>query len=475
MQTIHHLCIKRFVLLTMACCLVSSILFSCANEGIIDGSNPSTANDQAADDSSSSAIRMSIQKPGCETSEPITVDITLPDGFTGNIETVFHFKHGRTTCTDLKKCSDLFDDSQVLSNPRRLELTTRQRLSGYFTVRAVDAKGDDVELTSTVNEFHCLAKSVKMAFTGDQNTHASSYNVVKRMAAEQIDYVSIQGDLGYGAPPTVWQSMMEDNLGPDVGYFASPGNHDIENDDWDKAGGYADILTAKLASMPGVDCQGSYHFIYDSSVDVDLQKISCLIDETVFLVLIGTGIPSFDNHEKYTEYLEQELISERAKKATQLICSWHLSRTAFQLGTKGNDVRISAYETCRKHGAIIATAHEHSYSRTLTLSDMENLTVASPDPNRLTVRPGETFTFVNGLGGSGIRNQDRCTETDPCDPDIFGAKFTTNQGAETGKDDGALVCNFNPTGYPGEADCEVVTIEDRFVVDKFTIHPDPAP
>jgi hypothetical protein len=68
--------------------------------------------------------------------------------------------------------------------------------------------------------------------------------------------------------------------------------------------------------------------------------------------------------------------------------------------------------------AIIATGHEHSYARTKTLTSMQKQvidTIQHPavdgvpgKPDRLLVAPGRSFVFVSGLGGTGMRHQERC-------------------------------------------------------------------
>jgi len=53
---------------------------------------------------------------------------------------------------------------------------------------------------------------------------------------------------------------------------------------------------------------------------------------------------------------------------------------------------------------IIATAHEHSYSRTHLLSSMIGQRIVSRS-DTLRLRKGHTFAFVSGLGGGEIRPQ----------------------------------------------------------------------
>ena len=95
-----------------------------------------------------------------------------------------------------------------------------------------------------------------------------------------------------------------------------------------------------------------------------------------------------------------------------------------QAGGKGDETGWEVYERCREGGAIIATGHEHSYSRTHLLSDMENQTIASTS-DTLVLRDGESFVFVSGLGGASIRDQER-------DGEWWATIYTSDQNANHG-------------------------------------------
>lgn len=140
-----------------------------------------------------------------------------------------------------------------------------------------------------------------------------------------------------------------------------------------------------------------------------------------------------------------------------------------QLGDRPiNTTGWGVYEECRKGGAIIATAHEHSYHRTKTLINIENQIVDPewPDPNNIRIQEGSTFVFVSGLGGASIRNQDYCLPyTFPygCNGE-WASIYTSDQGANFG----ALFCSFNVDGKPNKANCYFKDISGN-VPDQFTI------
>ena len=100
------------------------------------------------------------------------------------------------------------------------------------------------------------------------------------------------------------------------------------------------------------------------------------------------------------------------------ICSWSKNMTEMQVGGKTNTVGWEVYENCKNNGAIIATAHEHTYHRTKTLVDIQNQIVDSiwSKPDKIKVDDGSTFVFVSGMGGWSIRDQDRCLPRPPRKP-----------------------------------------------------------
>src|SRR5207253_5922099 len=121
----------------------------------------------------------------------------------------------------------------------------------------------------------------------------------------------------------------------------------------------------------------------------------------IFFVITGPGITSGFDDGGSDLYIRDQLAADNSVWS---ICSWHKDMRLMQIGGKEDETGWGVYEEARKGGAIIATAHEHSYSRTYLLSSMINQTVASTS-NTLTLTKGNTFAFVSGLGGASIRDQ----------------------------------------------------------------------
>jgi hypothetical protein len=127
-----------------------------------------------------------------------------------------------------------------------------------------------------------------------------------------------------------------------------------------------------------------------------------------------------------------------------------------QLGDKADETGWDVYEECRIQGAIIATAHEHSYERTYLLSFFPTPTIVNTS-STLHIAPGKTFAFVSGLGGQSVRPQ-------VLKESWWAAAFTSTQGAQPG----ALFCTFNVEGDSRKAHCYFKDISGR-IPDTFDI------
>ena len=289
----------------------------------------------------------------------------------------------------------------------------------------------------------------KVAFIGDQGSGSNAADVLQLIMDEGAEMVLHQGDFDYGGNPNEFDQLINDVLGPDFPYFASKGNHDTSA--WS---GYQQKLYDRLDRITGASCTG------------DLGVKSSCTYQGLFFILSGVGV-SGSGHDIY---IRDELAAD---DSIWSVCSWHKNQNAMQVGGKGNDVGWGPYEECRIGGAIIATAHEHSYHRTRTLSSTQTQTVdasceddpGTPDPD-VCVFEGSTFVFVSGIAGRSIRNQDRCSpKTYPYGCNGEWAKiYTSDQGAKYG----ALFITFHVDGDPRKAYGYFKNI-DGVVIDSFTI------
>ncbi|KAJ2997976.1 hypothetical protein HDV02_004978 [Globomyces sp. JEL0801] len=135
------------------------------------------------------------------------------------------------------------------------------------------------------------------------------------------------------------------------------------------------------------------------------------------------------------------------------ICMWHKNQAKLQTGDKNDETGYAVYEACREHGAIVFTAHEHSYERTHLLYSFETQEIVHTS-NILDVKPGQSFVAVSGLGGDSIRSWKNNNELNPW----WAAKAALDNGVNYG----SLLCEFQLKGDPMVSDYG--TIWDNFTV-----------
>ena len=287
----------------------------------------------------------------------------------------------------------------------------------------------------------------KVAFIADQGAGDDARAVLELIRDEGAAMVLHQGDFDYGDDPVGWDNLITDVLGADFPYFASIGNHD--DTAWSGGDGYQAKLSERLSKVPGAACVG------------DLGVRSTCAFGGLYFILSGAGTMG-SGHDTYIADQLAEIPSRWR------ICSWHKNQEAMQVGGKGNSTGWDVYERCREGGAIIATGHEHSYSRTKTLTNVSTQSVDEiwSQPDDLRVGSGSTFVFVSGLGGRSIRDQERCLPTTPpygCDGE-WARVYTSDQDANFG----ALFCAFNVDGREDKASCYFKDI-DGAVPDVFNV------
>ncbi len=277
--------------------------------------------------------------------------------------------------------------------------------------------------------------NLKVAFIGDQGMSNYSRAVLQMIKNENVDVVLHQGDFDYQDNPDGWDRQINEILGPDFPYFASIGNHDT--DEWTI---YQQKLQSRLKRVKGAVCAG------------DLGVKSACTYKGLFFILSGVGTKGFGHH----LFIRSSLF---ANNFIWRICSWHKNQRLMQVGDKKDEVGWKAYEECRKGGAIIATAHEHSYSRTNLMDNFKTQSIASTSSN-LRIERGKTFAFVSALGGDSIRYQNDTLAANAWWASVYTSKQNANYGA--------LFCIFNQNGIKNKAHCYFKNIDGR-VPDEFDV------
>ena len=275
----------------------------------------------------------------------------------------------------------------------------------------------------------------KVAFIADQGRGSAATAVLQLIEDEGAQLVLHQGDFDYNDDPDAWDQKITNVLGPAFPYFISVGNHDVAA--WSGANGYQAKFQQRLALIPDAQCTGT------------LGVNSTCIYKGLAIVLSGVGTLG-TGHEAY---IQGAFASD---DHLWRICSWHKNMNKMQLGSKSNATGWGVYQACLAAGAIVATGHEHSYSRTYLMSSFENQVIDNTS-STLVLEQGKSFAFVSGLGGASIRNQDVSWPW-------MAAVYTSDQGANFG----ALFCTFNVGGQPDQADCYFKNI-NGVVPDQFQL------
>ncbi len=282
------------------------------------------------------------------------------------------------------------------------------------------------------------AANLKVAFVGDTSTGSNFQSVLKLVKDEGASALFVQGDMSYSGNASGWWDAVDSVLGTSFPVFIAQGNHDVSS--WSK---YLPRAAQHLGGATRV--QGDHDAQY----------------KTTFKGLVAATIKKGDSASKISSFLAND---------THLwkLCLWHENQRAMQIGGKTDEMGWPVYEECRKQGAIIVTAHEHSYERTKTLSSMQNQTISSScnGQSDLCVGSGRTFVTVSGLGGNSVRDQERCTPTSypyGCNG-VWGSIYANQQGATYG----AQFITFYVDGNAKKARGYFKNINGK-MIDSFTI------
>ena len=300
-----------------------------------------------------------------------------------------------------------------------------------------------------------------VAFIGDQGNNGNSNAVLELIQAEGAHAVVHNGDFDYQDNPSAWDNRITHVLGAEFPYFAVVGNHDAAR--WGGANGYAQKIAERHARNSEMVCTGELGVradcrfrglqIIESCIGTDELRSSCDANAT-----------------DQINFLENTLATS---DAIFKICAWHKNQNQMQVGGKGNEVGWQAYQTCMNAGAIVSTGHEHSYSRTLTLTDVGNASVAhgaTGDFAAVRLGEGQNFVFVSGLAGVGIRTFSSSHENESW----WATYYTRERWYKNGTMHegvgayGALFVRFHVDGNERKAEAYFKDINGR-VVDEFTI------
>jgi hypothetical protein len=298
---------------------------------------------------------------------------------------------------------------------------------------------------------HGPEMGTRIAFFGDQGLKAVSHAALQLIKDEGADLVLHLGDFDYNDDPAAWKALMSE-LGT-IPWLAVVGNHDTGQ--WN---GYQQVIQEQLATIQDIQCVGEPG-VQQACVFHGLQ-----------IVLSGIGLLG-SGHEQF--------IGSQLDASAQLwrICGWHLNQRDMQLGDKSDQTGWNVHQECQQRGAMIVNGHEHSYGRTLTLSDVGNVGAghgAAGDWDLLTLGAGKTFVTVNGMGGESLRAYDEALhDDDTWWSDGYTNDAEINDGQRTAAVNfldpaGVVFLEFGVDGDPARARGTMKSTGGK-IIDEFTI------
>ncbi|WP_437678287.1 DNRLRE domain-containing protein [Sorangium sp. So ce131] len=301
-----------------------------------------------------------------------------------------------------------------------------------------------------------------IAFIGDQGANGNSDAVLNLIKDEGAVATIHNGDFDYASNPTAWDNRINNILGDDYPYFAVIGNHDAAA--WGGSGGYASKIQARHARVPAMNCTG------ELGVKATCNFRGLHIVESC----IGTGELRSTCAANATDQVDFIRDSLAADSSIWSVCAWHKNQHDMQVGGKSNEVGWSAYQECMSAGAIVSTGHEHSYSRTRTLTDVGNASTGHGKTglfDLVELGANRNFVFVSGLAGVDIRDYEAVSHDDDTWWASYYAsnKWVKNNTLMSGTAAyGALFIRFNVDGDPKKARGYFKDVNGR-LADEFTI------
>ncbi|MFZ5891051.1 MAG: DNRLRE domain-containing protein [Myxococcota bacterium] len=302
-----------------------------------------------------------------------------------------------------------------------------------------------------------------VAFIGDQGANGNSDAVLNLIKAEGAAAVVHNGDFDYADNPTAWDDRINRILGANFPYFAVIGNHDALA--WNGPSGYAAKIAARTARVPDMNCAGELGV-----------KATCNF-RGLYLVESCVGVTEWNatrcakDASEQVDFIRNALTND---DSVWSVCNWHKNQNDMQVGTKTDEVGWNAYRECMNHGGFIATGHEHSFSRTRTLTDLGNRSTghgATAPFDIVQVAPGHTFVFTSGLAGQSVRPFDTLTHNDDT---WWASYYTSDRWYQNGVlrsgvgTHGALFIRFHVGGDPRRANGYFKDVNGR-IADQFTI------
>jgi hypothetical protein len=373
-----------------------------------------------------------------------------PDSEQASLQTLIATKNGHSAYITIEKQLDVDQITHItVSLPETTNPTTFNRNTPV-----------------TPNE-----SEITFAFISNTGTTNQTEQVTNLIKNEEVQAVVHLGNFDLSSNPQAFKKQIEENFDPDFPYFYTAGDHDLTNDSWRQGcsnpqGCYAqDFIDRLELTKTTVDYRTDAGLVSPTGSD----DYSAVLGD-VKLVNLGlapdlnqTSAPADQDDNLELKFIKASFENENSPWK---LCLWNqpISKVADQ----GQITNWAAYDECRQQGAIIVTADDFNYARSKTISDFETLKIAQDwtQPGRVTVNPGQTIVVQSGLGGLGVKTQNKCEQISfpfGCQ-DEWANLYSANQQARSG----VLFITFNWQGDSSKARGYFKNINNQ-VVDDFTI------
>lgn len=280
---------------------------------------------------------------------------------------------------------------------------------------------------------------VTIAIIGDQGNETAencvmvdgcgAHEVLALILDQGADAIVHLGDFEYLDDPAEWIQQIYSILPNDFPYIAVVGDEEDEGSEGDPTLFYY-AMCEKLLDNANLSWVG------------DAGRKFSVDFEGVRIVLTSPGIDNNGVPEAaafITGRFDDDAPHWRISGWHHLMPDMHVGNASDSaLGGGG----WAVYENSRESGAIVATAHEHLYSRTILLSSMEFQTPAGSELIVSEGVEGKTFAVVDGLGGRQRANNTLCPGERACG--IWAKIYDDDNGPPPPIDQyGALFMTFN--------------------------------
>jgi len=377
---------------------------------------------------------------GTSFSSPATIEITADASDSDGISKV-EFYQGSVLLGTVTSPPYTFSWSGMAACSYSLTARATDTLGGMATSApvAVNVTGGQVGESTPPN--------FKVAFYGDMGVGPTSFSTLNLVKNEGAQALVVLGDLDYNDDPVSWEAQLNATVGPDFPVFVVIGNHDT--DAWQGPTGYQKLVQDRFNHL-GISWCG------------DLGVQSTFHYKGIFFVFTSPGIGAPIDHGNNHLYIRDQLAADHS---IWTISGWHKNQHLMQAGGKSDEAGWEVYEESRLGGAIVATAHEHSYFRTHLLSSIMNQAVAN-NTNTFDLIKGNTFVFVSGLGGESRRDQE---VTGPWVAKIYATPcLPGNPICQPNAIEGAMFGVFNVDGQQNKANFYFKDVNGQ-IIDSFTV------